>query len=69
MLNYGLVNRLPHTSLLVELPEHIEHLLDNTVLHTVHHLSATQQRQYEEGQLHLGTKKDTGHFTPKSASR
>eukprot|EP00973_Karenia_brevis_P022562 3104817-Karenia_brevis.AAC.1 len=69
MLNYGLVNRLPHTSLFVDLPEHVLHLLDNTVLHSLHHISAKQQHQYDEGQLHLATKKVTGHFTPKSTTQ
>eukprot|EP00973_Karenia_brevis_P069424 9653886-Karenia_brevis.AAC.1 len=69
MLNYGLANRLPHTSCYIDLPEHVQSLLDNTVLHTLHQISASQQHQYERGQLHLNTRKVTGHFTPKSASQ
>eukprot|EP00973_Karenia_brevis_P046339 6425775-Karenia_brevis.AAC.1 len=67
MLSYGLINRLPHTSLFIDLPDHILQLLDSTVLHSLHHITAAQRHQFDEGQLHLATEKVTGHFTPKSA--
>eukprot|EP00973_Karenia_brevis_P002837 385347-Karenia_brevis.AAC.1 len=67
MLHYGLVNRLPHTSCYVDIPDHVQKLLDHTVLHTIHQISASQQQQYDQGQLHINTRKVTGHFAPKSA--
>eukprot|EP00973_Karenia_brevis_P033060 4562325-Karenia_brevis.AAC.1 len=66
MLNYGLINRLPHTSLYIDLPQHILQLLDSTVLHSLHHITAAQQRHYDEGQLHFTTKKVAAHFSPRS---
>eukprot|EP00973_Karenia_brevis_P063993 8893312-Karenia_brevis.AAC.1 len=67
MLVYGLTNRLPHTSLYVDLPSHIVTLLDSAVLHTLHHLTSSQIQQLEHGSLHLSTRKITGHFSPRSA--
>eukprot|EP00973_Karenia_brevis_P026604 3670896-Karenia_brevis.AAC.1 len=67
MLSYGLTNRLPHTSLYVDLPSHVVTLLDSAVLHTLYHMTSTQIQQLELGSLHLTTRKITGHFSPRSA--
>eukprot|EP00973_Karenia_brevis_P050426 6999592-Karenia_brevis.AAC.1 len=67
MQQYGLTNRLPHTSLFVDLPTHVVTLLDTAVLHTLHHMTSTQVQQHELGSLHISTRKIAGHFSPRSA--
>eukprot|EP00973_Karenia_brevis_P026600 3670158-Karenia_brevis.AAC.1 len=64
---YGFSNRLPHTSLFIDLPDHVCTTLNLTLLHTTSILTPSQKAQLQEGSLRLKARKMTGHFTPKFA--
>eukprot|EP00973_Karenia_brevis_P082033 11373945-Karenia_brevis.AAC.1 len=65
LLSYGFRNRLTHTSIFVNVPIDIANALDSLIVQTFHGISRTQKEQYDNGQLHLGTRKIMGHQSMK----